>query len=120
MADFNYARAVRTADKLIRKFGGAGKIIRPQSSGGVRPTPLPPLEVDCQCVVVDYTDRERAATNIKMGARRALISPRNLPVEVALTDSIVAPDGQTYRIVPPMTILKPKDIIVLYDLQVEI
>lgn len=121
MADFNYVKSQKTADKLITKFGGklGGMIIRPQSTSGVRPVDLLPLEVPCTCVVVDWTERERSNSSIKAGTRRCLISPLNLPVEIELTDVIVSPDGGRYKIVPPMNVLKPKDLIVLYDLQVE-
>ena len=121
MADFNYVKSQKTADKLIAKFGGKlrGKIIRPQSIGGVRPVELPPLEVTCTCVVVDWTERELSNSSIKAGTRRCLVSPLNLPIELELTDQIVSPDGGVYKIVPPMNVLKPRDLIVLYDLQVE-
>jgi len=122
MAEFNYLKSVNTADKLIVKFGGKllGKIIRERSSGGVRPTPLPPQETPCSCVVIDYTDRERSNSSIKASSRRMLVSPKNLPITIELTDKIQAPDGQVYRIVPPMNVLKPRTTIVLYDLQVEL
>lgn len=121
MADFNYVKSQRTADRLISKFGGklGGKIIRPQSTGGVRPVELDPLEYVCTCVVVDWTEREKSNTSIKAGTRRCLVSPLNLQIELSLEDKIVAPDGKVYKIVAPMNILKPRDIIVLYDLQVE-
>ena len=121
MADFNYVKSVNTADKLIAKFGGklGGKIIRPQAIAGTRPVELPPVEIPCTCVIVDYTDRERAGGSIKVGARRCLISPKNLPIELTLTDRVQAPDGQVYKIVSPISVLKPRDTIVLYDLQVE-
>lgn len=121
MADFNYVKSQRTADKLISKFGGKllGKIIRPQSIGGVRPVELPPLEVPCTCVVVDWTERERSGSSIKEGTRRCLVSPLGLPIGLELTDRIVSPDGEVYKIVSPMNVLKPRDVIVMYDLQVE-
>lgn len=122
MADFNYVKSVNTADRLIAKFGGkvGGKIIRPQSVPGVRPVELDPLSYVCTCVVVDWTERERSNTSIKAGTRRCLVSPKGLEIEIQLTDLITAPDGKTYKIVPPMNILKPRSTIVLYDLQVEL
>ncbi len=121
MADFNYLKSVNTADRLIAKFGGklGGVIYRKQFTPGVRPVELPPQEVPCTCVVVEWTERERSNTSIKVGSRRMLVSPKNLPIELSQTDTIRAPDGKVYKIVPPISILKPKDITVLYDLQVE-
>ena len=123
MADFNYVKSQRTADKLIAKFGGklGGKVIKTPKGNGPKSNPGKgaPVETPCTCVVVEYTTRERSENSIERTSKRMLVSPLNLPVVIALEDEMVAPDGTTYKIVPPMTILKPKDIIVLYDLQVQ-
>lgn len=123
MADFNYVKSQRTADKLISKFGGklGGKIFRPTLGTGPKSNPGKgvPQMVPCTCCVVDYTTKERQESNIERTSKRMLVSPLNLPVEIKLTDEIEAPDGSRYKIVPPMSILKPRDVIVLYDLQVQ-
>lgn len=126
MADFNYVKSQKTADKLIKKFGGnlLGKIIRPTPGTGPKSNPGKgvPVEIPVTCVVVEYTARERQDNSIQRSSKRMLVSPLGAggtQIEVKLTDDIVAPDGSSYKIVPPMTILKPKDLVVLYDLQVQ-
>lgn len=123
MADFNYVKSQRTADKLIAKFGGklGGKIIRTPAGTGPKSNPGKgvPVETPCTCVVVEYTTKERVDNSIQRTSKRMLVSPLNLPITIEATDEIVAPDGSTYKIIAPMTILKPKDVIVLYDLQVQ-
>lgn len=123
MADFNYVKSQRTADKLIAKFGGklGGKIIRPTVGTGPKSNPGKgvPVETPCTCCVVDYTVKERQDNAIQRTSKRMLVSPLNLPITIQASDEIQAPDGSVYKIVPPMSILKPRDVIVLYDLQVQ-
>ncbi len=125
MADFNYVKSQKTADKLIRKFGGAGKIIRPTVGSGPKSNPGQgaPIEIPVICVVVDYTVQERTDSRIERDSKRMLVSPLGMngaQVTVELTDSIVGPDGNTYDIVPPLSVLNPKGIVVLWDLQVRL
>lgn len=125
MADFNYLKSQRTADKLITKFGGklGGKRVRTGKGNGPKSNPGKgvPVETPITCVVVDYTVRERQDSAIQRTSKRMLVSPLGAggsQIDITLDDQVVGPDGTSYNIIPPLTILKPKDIVVLWDLQV--
>ena len=124
MADFNYVKSRATADKLIAKFGGKlkGKIIRTPVGNGPKSNPGKgvPVEYPCTCVVVNWDKSKRTDSEVERNTRRMLVSALNLPVEIELTDKMIAPDGQAYRIIAPINVLKPNDIIVMYDLSVQV
>lgn len=125
MADFNYVKSQRTADKLISKFGGKLTGLRVRTPAGSGPKVNPgkgvPVETAITCCVVDYTIFERADSSVQQDSKRMLVSPLGAggaEIDIQVTDVLQAPDGTRYKVVPPLSILKPRDKVVLYDVQV--
>lgn len=122
MAEFNYAKSQKTADKLITKFGGkmAGKIIREVRTGGTDIWPeTTSSEIPCSCVAVDYSIRERQVMNVKEGAKRIMVSCIGLPsgFQLSTGDIIRTRDGLDFTIVPPASAFTPTNITIFYDVQ---
>jgi hypothetical protein len=124
MTEFNYIKSQATADKLIAKFGGKlkGKIIRTPVGSGPKSNPGKgaPVEYPCTCVVVNWDKGRRIDSEAERNTQRMLVSPLGLTIELELSDKIQAPDGKVYKILPPMNVLKPQTVIVLYDLTVQV
>lgn len=123
-AAFDYARARRTADRLITKFGQPGAIRRGAgSSGGDRTnslTPAPgaagdPVDYPCTLVVLDYTAQERAGSLIEQTDRKVLIAAKGLAIEPTNDDALVV-GGDEYQIVTVMP-LAPGPVSVLWEAQ---
>ena len=111
MAGFNYAKAVKTADKLIAKFG-------PPSLGFLR---RDGNDRPCTIVMTEYSWRERSLR--LEGAVRFLISTLD-PITKAPLD--VPPDheedqvvfaGKVYRLATKDEGLRPGGTIVFHDFQ---
>ncbi|UYW34473.1 hypothetical protein [Methylorubrum extorquens] len=126
MAGFNYARARRTADRLITRFGGPGELRRDAEpndgdmTNGLTPEPGAASDEKhpCTLVVVDYSDEERKDSLITQGDRRALIATKGLTVRPDESFSLVLfADPEPYQIVSCKP-LSPAGTDVLYDAQV--
>lgn len=118
MTAFDYARARATAERLISRFGQAGTLSRPTRTGGdVRPVEGAPQEYACTYVVTDYTQREIDGTRIKAEDKRVYISAVGLEIEPALSDRLVEPDGNVYKVIQGRP-LRPAGTTVLWELQV--
>lgn len=126
MAGFNYARARRTADRLIARFGGPGELRRSSEpndgdmTNGQTPEPDEGSDEShpCTLVVVDYTDQERAASLVAQNDRRALIATKGLTIRPDESFSLVLfADPEPFQIVSCKP-LSPAGVDVLYDAQV--
>lgn len=124
-AAFNYARARRTADRLITKFGQVGAIRRSGETGGgdstnsltpVLGASSEPADFPCTLVIVDYTQQERAGSLIEQTDRKALIATKGLTIEPTNDDALVV-GGDEYQIVSVMP-LAPGAVTVLWEAQV--
>lgn len=107
---FNYPRALQTAQRLIKNFGGPGQLVKMASSG--QPT------YPCTLVVIDYTLRERENESIQQTDRRALVSPEGLTVNVEEGDILVV-DGQEMRVISSSP-LKPASVLIMWEAQVRV
>lgn len=96
----NLANSKKTADRLIKRWGGLGYLIR---EGVKRPAYMARL---------DYTPRERGL--FQDGAERMFVS----------ADVTTGPDhehdqiefnGRTYRIVEPVKGPRPNGLVIFYD-----
>lgn len=123
---FDYARARRTANRLITRFGGPGELRRsaePNDGDSTNSlTPHPSEGADeryaCTLVVVDYTDEERAGSLIAQNDRRALIATKGLTIRPDESFALVLfADPEPFQIVSCKP-LSPAGTDVLYDAQV--
>lgn len=105
MANFNYARAQNTADRLIKKFGGTGAILKyvaPVDSRS-KPTYTP---VPVALVVLDYANRQVDGTRILATDKQIYVSAKSID-EIDVEDRVQDASGATYEIVPPVKKLDP-------------
>lgn len=120
MSTFNYARAVKTAQTLIRKFGGSVNIVATSEATNADPwKPGVPTEnrLDgIKAVFLNYETKFIDGTKIKVGDQKVLI---------AAGDAVIAPDmngwierGTEKWHVKSVEKLNPGDTTVLYTLQV--
>jgi hypothetical protein len=98
MADLPRSR--KSADRLIKRWGGRGYIIR---EGVKRPAYMARL---------DYTPRERGL--YQDGAERMYVSGLT-PVGPDMEKDMLEFNGKTYRIVLPVTGPRPNGLIIYYD-----
>lgn len=114
MTTFDYARAAKTAERLIAKFGQAGTLRRPTDTGqDYKSTPGAPTNRPCKFVVLAYEAREIDGTRILATDKRALYSGP----EPLTSDELVEVDGKAYKI-KVVNQLKPATTVIYYDLQV--
>jgi hypothetical protein len=117
MATFNYSRSQNTADRLIKKFGQRGHLMRyvaPLTSRD-RPTYTP---VPINMAVLDYDKGQIDGTRILATDKLIYVSAKGLTVEIDPNDRIRDRRGVSYQIVPPLRPLDPSsEVVVYYELQ---
>lgn len=118
MSGFDYARAARTAQRLIDKFGAAGAIRRQTPGSGPSYDPGEPTLTDhpAHIVLTDYANREIDGQRILSTDRKALVEA-GIGIEPTTSDLLVTADGATFTIVN-VDLLRPATTTVLYTLQV--
>lgn len=121
MAGFDYVKSRATADRLIKRFGQTGTLIRMIPGSGPKSNPGPSTSVSfpMTIVVLSYDRREINNTNILSTDKHIFASTLgNTFGEIEpSTDTIAASDGNIYTIVPPVSQLNPGGVNVLWDLQ---
>ena len=115
---FDYARMVATADRMITRFGTAGTLRRPTSSGTpYNPTPGAPVDYACRFVVSDYSAMEIDGTRVLATDKKVMLAKGSLTVEPELSDLLVDGASSSYRIVA-IKPLQPGATVVMWELQV--
>lgn len=122
MARFDYDRSRASAERMIDRFGQAGAIRRRTGGSGGDPwnpgsqTGGTSKDWPCKFVLLDYTARERAGTQIGATDRRAYVSTEGLEVDPLPGDDLVSGDV----VLPIQTVapLAPGGTTLLYDLRV--
>jgi hypothetical protein len=124
-AHFNYARAKKTADRLIKKFGKttASVLIEPGEMTGPawNPTQADPINHPCDAVVLDYSERQIDGDRIRTGDRRVLIAvgaQTKNPTPSWVLQIQMKGDAQPtkYKIIQVKP-LEPGDLTILWDVQ---
>jgi len=112
---FDYARAQKTAERLIANFGTSAVLYKRASTGDAWAPTVAETAHDCIAVALQYSLAERAGTLVEEGARRILISTNALEV-TPVTDDRLTFDGVTYSLisVDPMS---PAETVVYWDVQ---
>jgi hypothetical protein len=113
---FNYARAAKTATRLIENFGKAGSITRAVKTGEAYNPTLTTTAYPCQLAVTEYRISERDGTMVLMGDKRVFVSVQGVPIEPTVSDRLVI-DGESHSIINVMP-LKPGPVTVCWEMQV--
>ena len=113
MAGFNYARAVNTADRLIKRFGQSGKLLSSTATTG-KPTFTPH---DVSLVVLDYRVDQIDGERIRANDRQIYVATKGLAVEITPEDRIQDAAGSIYEIIAPVMPLNPAGTTVFYQIQ---
>lgn len=119
-APYDYVAATATADRLITKFGAACLLRRNTATGTAFDPTLTPTDYATMAAVVDYTEQQRAGTDILRTDRRAFVAAGPLTAlgitAVLPADSLVI-GGVEMQIVLAKP-LNPAGVTVVYDCQV--
>lgn len=96
VGSFDYSRLAATAQRLLARFGKAGKLERPTWTGPKHsPVEGPPTIYDAVFVVGNYSSREVDGTRILQTDKKLIIAP-SLAVEPKLSDLL--DDGEPVRL----------------------
>lgn len=106
MAGFNYDRAVKTATRLITKFGQQGQLQRKSNNFADEPLTI---------VVLNYEQRLIDGTRIKASDRMIYVAVNG--VELTTDDRVKDAAGVVYAIVPPLKPLNPAGKVVYWEIQ---
>lgn len=115
MADFNYARARQTAERLIQKFGQVGAIRRYTITGTDYDPVRTHQDFPCRLVDLDYDDGVIDGTLIKRGDRRVLLSTAGLSIQPEKDDGIII--GGAESSVKDTLPLSPAGTVVFWQIQ---
>lgn len=115
MAQFDYARARATAERLIARFGQAGVIRRVVKSGTSYDPVLTPTDHACTLVDLDYAERNIDGALIKRGDRMVYLSTSGLAIRPELSDKVVI--GGVEHAIQNVMPLAPGGTDVFFQLQ---
>lgn len=116
MSAFDYARSKATADRLIARFGQAGTLRRPTSTGAAyNPTPGAPEDHAVTIVVLDYKDTEVDGTRIRATDKRVLLARSDLAIAPALSDQLFI--GYEPHALIEVQPLSPGGTVLMWELQ---
>lgn len=117
MATFDYSRMVRTANRLIARFGQSAAIRRTTVDMSDPLEPGDPVTTDhaCTAVVTDYTMQERAGTLIKATDRKIIVSTAGVTITPKISDKLVVGD-EVYSLVT-IDPLNPGGTLLLWQMQ---
>lgn len=101
---YNSARGQATSLRQIKKFGGAGYLLR---EGVYRP---------CWVGIVDYKPYDARLKEV--GARRALVAASGLEIPPDRDEDTIVFKGEIWRIVNPPTGPRPNGVPLFYDCEV--
>lgn len=112
MAGFDYAKSAQTADRLIKRFGQTGALLKKDAgSGRATFTPHP-----VSLVVLDYAADQIDGTRITSRDRQIYISAIGTP-DITAADQIQDAAGVQYAVIPPVRQLNPAGTRVLWEIQ---
>lgn len=98
------ARQQSTALRQIKRWGGAGSLVRES------------VKRACWLCIIDYKPRDE---NLRtLGAKRALIAAKGLAVGPDRELDMIEFKGQRWRIINPPTGPRPNGIPIFYDCEV--
>ena len=120
MAAFDYRRPLATANRLIERFGQLGAVSRKGPNLGTlaRPEYGPPDLHPARFVVTNFQANEIDGTHILSTDKKVLMSVGSLTIEPTSDDGLVEANGATWKIIPPVRVLRPAETTLLFTLQV--
>lgn len=120
MSTFDYSRPLAAANRMIERYGQTGAVRRLTASNGPAFDPGQPEPDDhtARFVIVAFMANEIDGTRIHATDKKALLAPGALTIIPTPDDLLVEADGSTWKIVPPVDVLRPAETTLLYTLQV--
>lgn len=115
MAQFDYARARATAERLIAKFGTAGAIRRAVTSGPDYDPDITETDYACTLVTLEYDDAKVDGTLIRKTDKLIYVSTAGLSITLTESDKVIAA-GEVYAI-ENLKPLSPAGIVVFWEVQ---
>lgn len=115
MTAFDYTRSQATADRLIARFGQAGKLRRQTKTGPAHNPTISTTDYDATFAVIDFTNREIDGTRVLATDKKVLLKAGGLGIFPTTEDQIVI-GGVVHSIIRTATVA-PAGAVVLYELQ---
>lgn len=116
MSAFDYSRSKATADRLLARFGQAGTLRRPTSSGtSYNPTQGAPDDHACTFAVLDYANAEVDGSRVLATDKKALLAKGALTIEPKTSDKLLI--GRVSHSIVRVEPLAPGGITVMWTLQ---
>lgn len=103
-ANARVTRLQRTALRQIKRWGGAGYLVRNY------------IKRDCFVCIIDYKPRDAQLRT--EGARNALIAARDLAIPPDREEDLIEFAGETWRIVEPPKGPRTNGVAIFYDCEV--
>lgn len=117
MTAFDYSRPLATANRLIERFGQAGSVRRPTSSGtAYNPTAGSPVDHPAKFAVIDFDTDEIDGSRVLATDKKVLMAPGALTITPTTSDLLVEADASVYKIIDVKP-TRPAGTTVLYTLQ---
>lgn len=114
MAQFDYARARATAERLIAKFGTTGAIRRSVTSGPDYDPEITETDYACTLVILEIDISKIDGTLIQQGDRMVYVSTKGLTIEVTVSDTLVIAGKE--HVIKQCRPLSPAGLTVYYEL----
>lgn len=115
MTAFDYTRLRSTAERLIARFGQSATLTRVATSGTAYDPTTTETDYTVTVAVMEYTDRERDGTLIKVGDKKVYLSTSGLSITPGVADKITI-GGVEHEIINVMP-LNPGGTVVMYETQ---
>ncbi|KAB2692563.1 hypothetical protein [Brucella intermedia] len=115
---FNYARSVKTADRLISKFGQTGAIRRTETSGDPWDPSTSDTDYPCTLVALNYDQKDVDGTLIKSTDKKVYVAVAGLPIQPTTTDKVII--GGVVSTIVEAKPLNPAGTVVYWMLQARV
>lgn len=112
---FDYARPKATADRLLTRYGQAGKLLKYTKSGPAYDPVITWPEHDCTFAVMEYANREVDGTRVLATDKKVILAKGSLSVDPTTADKlkIGTVEHSIIRVEP----LAPGGVTVMFTLQ---
>jgi len=114
MAQFDYARARSTAERLIARFGQSGAIQRIVNSGPSYDPVQTTTDYACTLVDLDVDERNIDGTLIQRGDRMVYLSTAGLSIVPVLSDKVLI--GGVLHAIVSVQPLQPAGTVVMWQI----
>lgn len=116
MTGFNYARARATAERLIKRFGARGSVLKKVASGTAYDPSMTIQEHGAFFAVMSYENRQIDGTRILATDKLIYLSTEGLAIDVTAADQLRDAGGAVYSVIKA-TPLAPAGVVVFWEVQ---